>query len=187
VVEQVKNEFGAEIEWLPFLLRPNMPEAGEDIPAYIKAKKSQTGDRLRQLAEMQNLPMVTSTWLSNTRLAHEATEYARERGKGTEFHRVVFRLYYGEDKDIGRWDILRLAATITGLDPDDMQKSVSDGQYRAIVDDQLADAQSLGISSVPTYVLNDRYAIVGAQPMAVFKQVIERLQTDANNSETDLA
>lgn len=185
MVEQVKNEFGAQIEWMPFLLRPNMPEAGEDIPAYIKAKKSQTGDRLHHLAEMQNLPMVTTTWLSNTRLAHEATEFAREHGKGIEFHRVVFRMYYGENKDIGQWDTLRQAAVEAGLEPDDMQKSVTSGQYQSVVDELLADAQSLGISSVPTYVLNDQYAIVGAQPMAVFRQVVERLRTDVPSNEAN--
>jgi len=31
---------------------------------------------------------------------------------------------------------------------------------------------------VPTYVLNDRYAIVGAQPYEVFQRALERLASE---------
>jgi predicted DsbA family dithiol-disulfide isomerase len=182
VVDQVQKEYGAQIEWLPFLLRPDMPEGGQEVPAHIRAKVAQSGDRLKRMAEMQGLQMATTTWIPNPRLAHEATEYAREQGKGLEFHRVVFRRYYGENQDIGNWDILRSAAIEVGLDADAMQNAVDSDQYRQAFDEQIADAQSIGVNSVPTYVVNDRYAIVGAQPFAVFKQVIERLQSDSSRS-----
>ena len=179
MVDQVQKEYGAQVEWLPYLLRPDMPEGGQEVPQYIRAKAAQSGDRLKRMAEMQGLTMVTTTWIPNPRLAHEATEYAREQGKGLEFHRVVFRKYYGENLDIGAWDILRATATEVGLDADAMQLAVESGAYRQVVEDLIADAQSIGVNSVPTYVLNDRYGIVGAQPMAAFKQVIERLKADS--------
>jgi predicted DsbA family dithiol-disulfide isomerase len=136
------------------------------------------------MAHAQGLPMMTSNWISNPRLAHEATEYAREKDKAEEFHRIVFRKYYGEGQDIGRWDVLRAAAAEASLDADDMRHSVETGAYRTIVEDQIADAYALGINSVPTYILNDRYALIGAQPYHVFKQIIERL---ANEPEQNIA
>jgi predicted DsbA family dithiol-disulfide isomerase len=184
VVEQLKSEYGAQVEWLPFLLRPNLPEQGEELPSAIRARSAQSRSRLEQLAQAQGLPMATLNWISNPRLAHEATEYAREKDKAEEFHHIVLRKYYGEGQDIGQWDVLRASAVEAGLDADDMQRSVETGAYRAIVEDQLADAYALGINSVPTYVLNDRYAIIGAQPYPVFKQVIERL---AGEQEQDIA
>jgi predicted DsbA family dithiol-disulfide isomerase len=188
VVERLKAEHGAHVEWLPFLLRPDMPPEGRELPPAIRARAEQAGSRLKQMAQANGLPMVTSTWTPNPRLAHEVTEYAREHGLGEEFHRIVFRKFYGEGQDIGKWDVLRSAAQEVGLDPDDMQSTVQTGKYTPIVEEQLSEAYLLGVNSVPTYVLNDRYAIIGAQPYQVFEQAIARLQSDTDSdpdSDTD--
>ena len=36
-------------------------------------------------------------------------------------------------------------------------------------------AYQIGVSGVPTYVINDRYAIVGAQPYEVFKNALTQI------------
>jgi predicted DsbA family dithiol-disulfide isomerase len=181
VVERLKAEHGAHVEWLPFLLRPDMPPEGREVPQAIRARAEQAGSRLKQMAQANGLPMVTSTWTPNPRLAHEATEYAKEHGQGVEFHRAVFRKYYGEGHDIGKWDVLGSAAQEVGLDPDDMRSTVQTGKYTSIVEEQLSEAYLLGVNSVPTFVLNDRYAIIGAQPYQVFEQAIARLQSETES------
>jgi predicted DsbA family dithiol-disulfide isomerase len=178
VVEQLKSEFEVQVEWLPFLLRPDMPEQGEPLPPAIRAKAEQSHSRLKQLAQLQGLPMVTSTWIPNPRLAHEATEYARDKGKAEDFHRIVFRKYYGEGQDIGQWDVLCAAASEAGLDAAGMQRSVQAGDYRETVEALISEAYAIGVNSVPTYVLNDRYAVIGAQPYPVFREAIERLASE---------
>jgi predicted DsbA family dithiol-disulfide isomerase len=183
VVDQVKAEYDVEVEWLPFLLRPDMPEEGQAVPAAIKAKRAQSEGRLKQMAQAQGLPMVSMDWTPNPRLAHEATVYAGKLGKGEAFHRAVFRMYFGEGKDIGKWDILRAAATEVELDVDAMQREVASGAYRQIVEEQIAEAYAIGVNSVPTYVLNDRYGIVGAQPFVVFKRTIERISAEPEPSD----
>lgn len=119
--------------------------------------------------------MVSPTRIPNTRLAHEATEYARAHDRPIEFHRTVFRLYYGEGKDIGRWQVLRAAAQETGLSPDEMQQEVETGKYTEAVGAQIAAAQEIGITGVPTYIVDEKYAIVGVQPYEVFQRAIARL------------
>jgi predicted DsbA family dithiol-disulfide isomerase len=111
----------------------------------------------------------------NTRLAHEATEFARERGKGIEFHKVIFQNVYAEGKDPGQWDVLRAAAMQVGLNADEMQREVDSEKYTATVADQVRWAYQIGVSGVPTYVINDRYAIVGAQPYEAFKNALEQI------------
>jgi predicted DsbA family dithiol-disulfide isomerase len=183
VVERLKTEYGAgvHVEWLPFLLRPDMPEEGEELPANIRAKAAQSFARLQQMAQAQGLPMVNNMRMPNPRRAHEATEYAREKGKGEPFHRAVFRLFYGEGRDISDWAVLHAAALEVGLDADDMQRAVTAGTYRQVVEQSIADAHALGINSVPTYVLNDRYAIIGAQPYQVFQEALARLQAEQSD------
>ncbi len=134
------------------------------------------------MARAAGMDMVFPTRIPNTRLAHEATEYARAQGKHEEFHRVLFHLYYGEGQDIGSWQVLRAAAQETGLDSDEMQRDVESGKYTLAVEEQIKEAQELGISGVPTYILDDRYAIVGAQPYQVFERVLARLADEKQDS-----
>lgn len=133
------------------------------------------------MARAAGLEMVTPSRIPNTRLAHEATAFARSRGKGEAFHRVVFRKFYGEGQDISRWEVLRAAAEEAGLNADDMQREVEAGQHTAAVKAQVEEAYALGITSVPTYILNDKYAIVGAQPYDVFRQALARLVAEAED------
>ncbi len=119
------------------------------------------------------MKFVSTKRIYNTRLAHEATEYARGHGRGQEFHAIVFRKVYAEGLDISQWDVLRSAAEEAGLDANEMQREVEAGKYTADVEQQVQQAYKMGVSGVPTYVINDRYAVVGAQPYEVFKRALE--------------
>lgn len=171
MVDLLKAEYNVDVEWRPYYLRPDTPPEGMDLPDYIlRARASGADERLQGMANHYGMEFKSPDRIYNTRLAHEATEYADEHGKGLEFHRAVFRKVYGEGLDIGKWDVLRAATEEVGLDAEDMQKVVGGGKYTAGVAEQVRWAQQIGVTGVPTYVINDRYAIVGAQPYEVFKR-----------------
>ena len=46
--------------------------------------------------------------------------------------------------------------------------------------DKVRWAYQIGVTGVPTYVINDRYAIVGAQPYEVFKDALEKILKEKN-------
>jgi len=169
------KEHHAEVDWRPFYLRPDTPPEGMELPDYVKARMAETNARLKQMASAAGLEMVFATRIPNTRLAHEATEYAREKEKQLEFHRAVFDKFYGKGEDVSQWDVLRDAARSVGLDADEMQREVESGKYTAQVNTMVREAQQIGVSGVPTYVLNDRYDIVGAQPYEAFIQALKKL------------
>jgi len=178
VVNRLVDEYHADVEWRPFYLRPDTPPEGMELPDYVKAHAAETHTRLKQMATAAGMEMVFSPRLPNTRIAHEATEYAREKGKQFEFHRVVFDKYYGKGEDISKWDVLKDAATQVGLDADEMQREVEAGKYTASVNAMVQEAEDIGVSGVPTYVLNERYAIVGAQPYEAFLQALEEIEQE---------
>ena len=152
-----------------------------DLPDYIlKARANGSEERLQSLADMHGLKFRSTERIYNTRLAHEATEYAREHGKVNEFHRVVFRKVYADGQDPSQWNVLRSAAEEVGLDADDIQSVVVGGKYTAEVAGQVRYAQEIGVSGVPTYVINDRYAIVGAQQYEVFKNALVQIANMKN-------
>lgn len=174
MVEKLKSDFDIDVEWRPFYLYWDTPPEGRELPERVKqARAAGSEQRLSELAASFGMPFVSTKRIYNTRLAHEATEYAREHGRHIEFHRSVFRKMYGEGQDISDWDVLRAAAEEAGLEPDEMQREVEEGKYKDIVEEQVKRAYEMGVSGVPTYVINNKYAVVGAQPYDVFKRAVE--------------
>ena len=59
-----------------------------------------------------------------------------------------------------------------------MQREVKDEKYMATVVDRVRWAYQIGVTGVPTYVIDNRYAIVGAQPYEVFQGVLEEIMKE---------
>ena len=176
MVERLKAEHNVDVEWRPFYLYFDTPPEGRELPERVKQARAQgSEERLRQIAQSYGMPFVSTQRIYNTRLAHEATEYARVHGQGNEFHKVLFRKVYAEGQDPSQWDVLRSAAQEVGLDVDEMQREVESEKYMAEVVDKVRWAYQIGVTGVPTYVINNKYAIVGAQPYEVFKGTLEQI------------
>ncbi len=176
MVEKLKAEKQVDVDWRPFYLYFDVPLEGMELPEHVKqARLKGSEERLRQIAESYGMGFVSTKRIYSTRLAHEATEYARDRGKASEFHKVVFRKVYAEGQDPSQWEVLRSAAEEVGLDAEEMQRDVENEKYSANVETQVRQAYQIGVTGVPTYVINDRYAIVGAQPYEVFKKALEQI------------
>jgi predicted DsbA family dithiol-disulfide isomerase len=181
VVDQLKAEYKVDVEWRPFYLRPDTPPEGLDLPDYIlRARTNGSEERLSDMAKAHGMKFVSTERIYNTRIAHEATEYAREHGRINEFHRVVFRKVYADGFDPSKWETLRFAAEEVGLDAEDMQSVVDSGKYTVEVAEQVQHAYQIGVTGVPTYVINDRYAVVGAQPYEVFKRALAQILKETN-------
>ena len=177
MVAKLQAEYNVDVDWRPYYLRPDTPPEGLELSEHIKrARANGSEERLSQMAQMHGMKFRSTERIYNTRLAHEATEYARQKGKGFEFHHVVFEKFYGHGEDISKWDVLRDTALQVGLDAEEMQREVEAGKYTATVNALVKEASQIGVTGVPTYVLNDRYAIVGAQPYEAFLQALEQIK-----------
>jgi len=176
VVEKLSTEYNVDVEWRPFYLYWDTPPEGRELSEHIKrARAAGSEERLSQMAGLCGMKFVSIKRIYNTRLAHEATEYAREHGKASEFHRVVFRKVYADGLDISQWDELRSAAREAGLNADEMHSEVENSKYTAEVEAQVQRAYQIGVTGVPTYVINDRYAIIGAQPYEAFQNALKKI------------
>jgi predicted DsbA family dithiol-disulfide isomerase len=71
------------------------------------------------------------------------------------------------------------AVTRSGLDRDRAQKVLDNNEYIREVRESEANYTKLGISSVPSIILNDQYLLQGAQPpesfVNAFEQLIEKI------------
>jgi len=133
-------------------------------------------DRLRQVAEELNLPVRERTRVYNSRRATEMGKWAEAQGRGDAFHEAIFRAYFAEGLNISDVGILRQVCARVGLDPEEAERSLTQGEYRSAVDDDWDYARRLGVTAVPTFLAAGR-AVVGAQPYEVLERLV-RLATE---------
>lgn len=117
------------------------------------------------------------TWTSNSHIGLEAAEFIAEHEPehAAAFHRRMFRAYFDELADISTIDAVVGLAAEAGVKTAPLRAALETGAMREQVDEAIAWAREAGISAVPTFVIDGKYAVVGAQPLEVFEEVMERL------------
>lgn len=175
-LSRLHERFDFEVDWRPFLLRPETPPEGLPLPPHIAQSIKDPNHPLKLRARAEGLEMrFDRTLIPSTRRAHEGAAFAREHSKLDAFHAAVLRSYWTRSEDLWELSTLRAAATEAGLDPEALAAAIEAGTYRARVEEELAQARQLGVSAVPTFLIGDAYVIQGAQDVQVFAQALERL------------
>ena len=120
----------------------------------------------------------------NSHLALETAEYAQESGHdGEGLHRALFAAHFEGEADLGDLDTLIAIGGEQGLDSDELRDVLTEGRYREQVDERIAVAREIGVRGVPTFIFNERDAVVGAQEYEVFEQVMEQLEAPRRSDE----
>lgn len=122
--------------------------------------------RVAGLAQAEGLQPyhVLENRVGNTSLAHELAAWATERGHGTAVWDLLFKTYFGEAKSVFEIDALVGLAAQLGLDPDAAREALSSRRYAERVRADAREAEQLGASGVPFFVIDRKVAIAGAQP-----------------------
>ncbi|MFT2096986.1 DsbA family oxidoreductase [Marinomonas sp. 2405UD66-6] len=181
-IEELGVQDQVEIEWQPFELNPDMPAEGEVLSAHSARKYGSTPESSAQFrVEMTargkevgfDFDYFPEMKIVNTRDAHVLLEYAKECDLQTEMKLRFFSAFFTEHKDVSDREILIKEAEAVGLDVNEAKarlENTSSAQHIQQIESQW---QQMGISSVPTVVVNRRNAIAGAHPVESFKQLLE--------------
>jgi len=90
-----------------------------------------------------------------------------------------FRAYFAEGEPIGDRDVLARLAGEAGLDVAEVQSLLAGDRYADEVRADEATARSIGVTGVPFFVIDGRFAVSGAQPSEALLQVLDRAWTSA--------
>jgi len=177
IVEELKKEFPLHDEWLPYELRPETPPEGIAFTTLFPG-----ADLAARLANLQRagapygIVFGERTRTSNSRSALEAAEYARDQGLYHGFHVRVFRAYFTEALDIGDLDVLCTLGEQVGLDAGSLRAALADGLYAPRIHAARQEAEQYGVTAVPTFIIDNREKIVGAQDLTAFRAHFKALQ-----------
>ncbi|WP_254660923.1 DsbA family oxidoreductase [Bacillus sp. FJAT-27225] len=117
-------------------------------------------DRVVQMAKEVGLDYQMDTLIqTNTFDAHRVTMFAKEKGLMKEMTERILQAYFTESKHIGDQDTLADLAADVGLDREEVKNMLVSEEMTAEVrtDEQLA--RQYGISGVPFFLINNKYAL----------------------------
>ena len=167
------------VTWRPFELHPDAPVEGIPFQTYFgRGRSEQIRSHLQSVASEVGLTMQQRDVIINSRRALGAAEFAREHGRFEEMHLALFKAHWeggGRLEDVE--DLVRIGATV-GLDETALRKAIEDNRYAALIDEERHEAESVGINAIPAHIFGRRYLVLGAQPYAAFKQVLDRLAVE---------
>ncbi len=113
--------------------------------------------------------------LTNTFDAHRLTMFAKKHGLMAEMTERFLRAYFTESKHIGDHETLTELAVEVGLDRDAVEKMLASDEMANEVRADESIGQQYGITGVPFFLINKKYAITGAQPTDVIVQSLKKV------------
>ncbi len=176
-IDRLWREYDITLDWAPFFLdptvppegRPRKPQSSPDAPkSDLELRGEAVGIEFRRGRE----------FTPHTHLALQASEFAHQNGDTRtviEYHRALFKAYFTDFEDLMDPEVLVKHAAASGLDGDAMRTALAEGTYVEAVDRGIEHSYAIGVQGIPTFILNDQYAIVGAQDYSTFEKVMERL------------
>jgi predicted DsbA family dithiol-disulfide isomerase len=172
-----------DVHWRAFELNPGMPPTGIDREEYLLAKFGdrerlhRMHDQLREIGTSLGIQLRFDRIrrMPNTRAAHQLLALAAERGLEDPACEALFCAYFEEGRDIGDRQVLAELSEQLGLADSFEEERLQD---RVLADQGLA--RDWGITGVPTFIFDSRYALSGAQPAEVFVQFFDRMSGSAS-------
>jgi len=181
-LERMGGEVDADIRVEPFELNPDMGPEGEEIVAYIARKYGRTAEqiaetqaRIRQAGANAGFAFGRRDHVWNTFDAHRMLHWASLEGRGAELKRALLRAYHGEGRNPAAKDVLVEAAAAAGLDRARAEAVANSDEFANEVRERERHWLRQGVSGVPFVVINNKYAIEGAQPPEAFEQAFRQI------------
>lgn len=175
-----------EVTYRPYQLNPSTPTTAQPLYDYYDELFG-PGMRDRHtavvdVAKGEGLDFRMDRALAvNTFTAHRLVWLA-ERDHGPAVQRAVkdglLRAYFTEGRDVGDIDTLVEIGAAQGMDADAVRVALTGDDGEAEVRAEIDHARALGISAVPTFVFEGKYAVQGAQEASTFLQVLEQVAAE---------
>ncbi len=173
-IESLRKHYNIETHWTAFPLHPETPEEGltlEELFAGRSINIKKIMSHLKQVADELGLPLSERKKTYNSRLAQELAKWAEREGRGDPYHEAVFRAYFVGGKNIGKMDELVDLAKSIGLPEEEARSILELRTFKEAVDFDWGRSRALGITAVPTFVV-DHQAVIGFQPYEVLEQFL---------------
>lgn len=186
-LSQLAYSDNIELHYRTFLLDPNAPkQPKETIYQQLsrkygmsiddaKASTQRIADQGKQIGLTFNFATLQPV---NTIDAHRLIRFAERVNLASEMKEALFEAFFRDSLNIADHSVLLDLAQNVGLDTQAVEIMLNSNQYLAEIEADQTSTKERDIRSVPFFIFDDKYAISGAQPITVFKELLNKLQQE---------
>lgn len=180
------DDLDIEVRYRPFQLDPTIPDEGIDREEYIIGKFGSADALDEAHARLFSLGADVGITYAfdliekspNTLDAHRLVRWAAAEDLGDPMLERLFSLFFEEGADLTNVETLVAAAEEVGLDGDEVTMKLEDGVDLDVVKADIAHAGRMGITGVPTVIVESKFAISGAQTSEVLVDALRRIAAE---------
>ncbi len=188
-LDQFDHRDQVEVVWRSYQLDPNAPRDFDGtvndllVQRYgmSRAQAEAAHERVTALAAQEGLDYhFESAHPVNSFDAHRLIHLAAEHDQQGAMKERLQRAYFTEGALVSDEDTLVRLAVEVGLDAAEVRSALDGDAYAEAVEADVRRARAIGISGVPFFLFDEKYAVSGAQPSALFSTALERTWADSH-------
>ena len=174
-LNQIPYKDKIEVTWKSFQLDQELsktePIDAKDYFAKKGYSEEQVAAMKPRLAEMGQAAGITfneGNIMINTGDAHRLIQFAQSKGLGNEIEEALFKAYFTDNKNVADYTTLAEIGEELGLNKAEILAMLDSDAYVFEVASDVLDARNIGVTGVPFFVVDRKYALSGAQPVEYF-------------------
>ncbi|MCO6186050.1 DsbA family oxidoreductase [Rhizobium sp. L1K21] len=172
-LELTADQVNVQVVWRPFQLDPETPAEGVDHHARLAEKfggrenveraHQQIADLGREVGLAYDFDAIKLT--PNTLDAHRLLHWAQALGPEVQnrLAALLFKANFEEGQFLGDHTVLTRLAVEAGMEKEVVERLLASDADKDTVREEIEAAQRMGVSGVPCFIVNQKYAISGAQ------------------------
>ena len=182
-LEKFPHKNDVEVNWHSFELDPSLETNTEvsaiehisEIKGISKVQAEGMHEHVINVAKEVGLDFdFKKSVVANSFNAHRLIQFAKTKGLGNEIEEQLFKAHFTEGKNIDDKETLVQTGMATGLHENEIREMLASDAFAKEVNQDEMQAQSIGVRGVPFFVLNDKYAVSGAQSPDTFLEVLNQ-------------
>jgi predicted DsbA family dithiol-disulfide isomerase len=176
-LDQLRREYpDVAIVRRSFELRPSIVPPFDPNAEYLQKVWEAS---VYPLAERVGVTMRMPRVFPRTRRTHEAAHWARSIGRFDEYHAALLAAYFERGEDIGEVDTLVSLADALEMPGAELRTALVSRAFEQHVIDDEELAKEMDVGSVPAFIGNGRFGVIGVQPFEVLRDLVERAKMEA--------
>jgi predicted DsbA family dithiol-disulfide isomerase len=160
-------------------IHPETPAEGKPVSelGYPPGQWARMMENLERMGRAEGIAFSERTFTTNSHKALLLAEAAKEEGSEVfeALNEGLFRAYFTEGRNIGDPRVLREVAQAVGVPAGRIGHAWSDAAYEDRLARDHAEAADIGITGIPTFIVDGRWIIEGAVPVEMLREAAKKV------------
>jgi predicted DsbA family dithiol-disulfide isomerase len=175
---RLSEEYEVHVERRFLEIHPETPAEGRPVSelGYPPEQWARMMENLDRMGKAEGIVFSERTFTTNSHKSLLLAEAAKEEGQEIfeALNEGLFRAYFTEGRNIGDPQVLRDVALAAGVPDGRIGKAWSDAAYEERLTLDREAAAQIGITGIPTFIVDGRWIIEGAVPVEMLREVAHK-------------